>query len=84
MTAFVKFLKPLHHSHFVYQALFNNVTVEQRDCNCSIEHQSSTLFNQRSQANFPNKTEQLIYYGEEMCIYCLTSHRPLLEEDLLS
>ena len=35
--------------------------------------------NQKSQANFVNKTEQLIYYGEEMCIYCLTtttSHRP--------
>ena len=63
----------------MYQALFNNVSVEQKDCNCSIEHQSSTLLNQRSQANFANKTEQLIYYGEEMCIYCLTtttSHRP--------
>ena len=80
---FVKFLKrpnkPLHHSHFVYQLLFNNVFVEQKDCNCSIEHQSSTFLNQKSQANFANKTEQLIYYGEEMCIYGLTtttSHRP--------
>ena len=74
MTGIVKFLKrqnkPLYHSHFIYQGLFNNVYVQQRDCNCSVEHQSGSLLTQR---NFGNKTEQLIYYGDEMCIFFMTT-----------